>query len=103
MKQCNAKICRNTLYRMSSGCTAIAVSPNIVSGLAVPTMILSSVHGELVNCRDGTGTNGITGILDLIGEGSDHAKLKSLSKGITRDGQHRTTAELFCFHLTYTI
>jgi hypothetical protein len=30
------------VYLGSSGCTAIAVSPNIVSGLVVATMIFSS-------------------------------------------------------------
>jgi hypothetical protein len=31
-----------TLYRGSCGCTAIATSPSIVSGLVVPTVIRSS-------------------------------------------------------------
>jgi hypothetical protein len=41
-KSRNNKKDRLTLYRRSSGCTAIAVSPSIVSGRVVATMIFSS-------------------------------------------------------------
>lgn len=86
-----------TLYLGSSGCTAIAVSPSIVSGRVVAMVIFSSVERHKKNIFHALGIP--TRSFDRIRERSKNTEFEPLLGVVTGDIQERTPRQLFLVDL----
>lgn len=87
-----------TVYRGSSGWTAIAVSPNIVSGRVVATIILSSANDIDMYSYRVHSTYEPTWTFNNIRKTCNNTKFKFFLDVVPRDVQKGSSSELFLVH-----